>query len=121
MQEDFDNRISELQKEYEAKLKESSKKKPSATDKTKTLSQKGKDIADQIRKLKIQKGDTALDVTFGLRNAAIEAVALLVEGGVTIAEAIRETLKDAKYKGLSEDELSNHIIDGLKYKIRQKN
>jgi hypothetical protein len=115
MQEDFDAKIAELQKEYEDKLKETGKGK-SATTKDKTLSQKGKDIADQIRKLKIQKGDTAVDVTMGLRNLAIEAVATLVEKGATIAEAIKKVLEDDKYKGLTGDELTNHIIDGLKNK-----
>lgn len=115
----------ELNKHYEEKLKqaadeafkkglaEGKKGKSAVKGKEKTLSQSGKDIADQIRKLKIQKGDTALDITLGLRNAAVEAVALLVEGGAKIADAIKEVLKDAKYKGLKEDELSNHIFNGL--------
>lgn len=117
MKEDFDNRVADMQKEYEDKLKEAGKNTPqNRTNKTRTLSQSGKDIADQIRKLKIQKGDLALDVTFGLRNLAIEAVAQIVEKGSTIAEAIKKVLEDVKYKGLTEDELSNHIIDGLNNK-----
>lgn len=117
MKEDFDNRVADMQKEYEDKLKEAGKNTPqNRTNKTRTLSQSGKDIADQIRKLKIQKGDLALDVTFGLRNLAIEAVAQIVEKGSTIAEAIKKVLEDVKYKGLTEDELSNHIFDGLNNK-----
>lgn len=110
-QEQFDAEIARLNKEHETALK--NKKPDAATKKEKTLSQKGKDVADIIRKLKIQKGDTALDITFGLRNLAVEAVATLVEAGSTIAEAIKEVLKDAKYKGLSEDELTKHIVGGL--------
>jgi hypothetical protein len=86
----------------------------SPTDKkTKILQSKGKEWADKLRTLKIQKGQTPLDVTFGLRNLAIEAVAQIVEKGATIAEAIKQVLLDKKFAGLTEESLTNHIIKSI--------
>ena len=108
MKDDFDAKIKDL----EAKLKIAKGEKPESK-KEKTLAESGKDLADKIRKLKTQKGDTALDVTLGLKNLAVEAVAQLVEQGAKLADAIKNVLTDEKYKGLTEDDLTNHIIDGL--------
>lgn len=111
MQETFDKEIAKLTKEYEDKLKTAGKK--DIPKKEKTLSQSGKDLADKIRKLKSDKGTTNIDVTFGLKDLAVEAVAQLVEKGAKLVDAIAEVLKDAKYKGLSNNELTKHIIDGI--------
>jgi len=108
MKDDFEAKIKDL----EAKLKIAKGEKPESK-KEKTLAESGKDLADKIRKLKTQKGDTALDVTLGLKNYAVEAVAILVEQGAKLADAIKNVLTDEKYKGLTEDDLTNHIIDGL--------
>lgn len=112
MQEAFDKKIEQLTKDYEKKFKEAGKDIPK-TKKEKTLSQKGKDIADQIRKLKSDKTTLQADITLGLRDLAVEAVAKLVEVSGTIAEAIGKVLEDVKYKGLSKDELENHIVGGF--------
>ena len=108
MKDDFDAKI----KDIEAKLKIAKGEKPESK-REKTLTESGKDLADKIRKLKTQKGDTALDVTLGLKNLAVEAVAQLVEQGAKLADAIKNVLTDEKYKGLTEDDLTNHIIEGL--------
>lgn len=114
MQESFDKQMQQLQRDYENKLKDAGKEpKYPSTKKDKTLSQKGKDIADQIRKLKSDKGTLQADITFGLRDLAVEAVAKLVEAGATIAEAIGKVLQDTKYAGLGKGELENHILGGL--------
>lgn len=114
MQEAFDKQMQQLQSDYEKKLKDAGKEKKAPTTKTeKTLSQKGKDIADQIRKLKSDKGTLQSDITFGLRDLAVEAVAKLVEAGSTIAEAIGKVLEDAKFGALKKEELTNHILGGL--------
>lgn len=91
MQEEFDKKMEDLHKEYEQKLKDASKGKPQ-TAKEKTLSQKGKDIADKIRNLKL--GGTKVDFTFGTWNLAVEGIAKLVEAGSTIAEAIDTLIKE---------------------------
>lgn len=91
MQQDFDNRIAELQKDYEEKLKQAGAKgKPT---KEQTLNQKGdKSLADKIRKLKLT--GTKVDFTFGTWNLAVEAVAKLVEAGKSIKEAIQKIIDD---------------------------
>lgn len=111
MKDDFDKKISDL----EAQLKDKSTP-ANKTTKEKTLSQSGKDLADKIRKLKIQKGDTAIDVTFGLRNLAVEAVAQLVEQGAKLGDAIKKVLSDEKFKDIPEDYLTGHIVEGLNKK-----
>ncbi len=108
-QEDFEAKVKE---EVDRLIKEK-KGKNSETKSEKTLSQSGKELADKIRRLKTQKGDTALDVTFGLKNLAVEAVAQLVEQGAKLGDAIKSVLKDIKYKGLSEDDLTKHILGGF--------
>ena len=105
-----------IKKELEKRLQsQNAPTTPSApTDKkTKILQSKGKEWADKLRTLKIQKGQTPLDVTFGLRNLAIEAVAQIVEKGATIAEAIKQVLTDKKFAGLTEESLTNHIIKSI--------
>lgn len=102
MQEAFDKQMGDLKADYENQLEEAKKgRKPSkAQEREKLLSQKGKDIADKIRKGK-SKGDT-LSVTFpGLPqtiNFVLEGIAKLVEGGFTLAEAIDSFIKDHKVK-----------------------
>lgn len=111
LQENFDKKIAELQKEYEAKLKSN---KATLTDKTireKTLSQSGKELADKIRRFKSPPGALQTDITFGLRNAAVEAVAQVVEQGAKLADAIKKVLQDERFKDLNEDDLTNHLIE----------
>ena len=117
MKEDFDNRIAELQKEHEQKLKEAGKSTaPSKTAKEKSLSQKGKNIADKIRKLKKPKGSTNIDFTLGTWDIAVEGIAKLVEAGSTIAEAIEKLVKDGAigFKELKDrEDFENHIVESI--------
>lgn len=97
MRQGFQDQMDELTRQYEKKIadlsKESSKNK---TTTQKTLSQKGKDIADQIRKLKKPKGSTNIDFTLGTWDLAVEGIAKLVEAGSTVAEAIDNMVKEGK-------------------------
>jgi broad specificity phosphatase PhoE len=112
MQEAFDKQMQQLQRDYEKKLKDVGKEKKAPTAKTeRTLSQKGKEVADKLRKgLKSDKGTLQADITLGLKDLAVEAVAKLIEGTADIAQAIVEVLKDAKFKGLTKEDLTNHIL-----------
>lgn len=101
MQEEFDKKMEDLRKEYDKKAKDAGSQKAQPA-KEKTLSQKGKDIADKIRKLKTDKGTTKVDFTFGTWDLAIEGIAKLVEAGASIAEAIDILLED-KVIGFKED------------------
>lgn len=117
-----------MRKEYELKLKsqketfekeisrlkkEAGKPNSPASKRERTLKQSGKDWADKIRQLKSDKGSLQADVTLGLRDLAVEAVAQLVEKGAAIVDAIKEVLKDVKYNSIKEDELTNHIVSGI--------
>lgn len=112
MQEAFDKQMQQLQSDYEKKLKDAGKEKKAPTTKTeKTLSQKGKEVADKLRKgLKSDKGTLQADITFGLKDLAVEAVAQIIEKGTEIGQAILEVLKDAKFSALTKDELTNHVL-----------
>ena len=92
-QQEFEKKIEQIRKEYEEKLKQASGNKKQ-TIREKTLSQKGKDIADQIRRLKTDKGSTKIDFSLGTWDLAVEGIAKLVEAGSTIAEAIDSLIKD---------------------------
>lgn len=117
MQEAFDKQIARLHDEYKQKLYQtkgsaSSEKAPAAANK-KTLSQAGKDAADRIRKGKI--GGTQAVVFPGVKqavNVVIEAIAQIVENGSTVAEAIKEFIKDNVEKGKEkefQDAFLNHV------------
>jgi hypothetical protein len=113
LKDSFDKEISDLQKEYEAKLK--IKENISSNVKQKSLSQKGKDVANIIRGLKL-KG-TKIDFTFGTWNIAVEGIAKLVEAGSTIAEAIDKLVKDGTigFKTVNDrDALENEFVSALK-------
>ena len=120
MQQDFNDKIAELQKQYEEKLKQVGKNTPAnKAIKTKTLSQKGKDIADQIRKLKKPKGGTNIDFTLGTWDLAVEGIAQLVEKGSTVSEAIDKLVKDGKigFKLQKDrDSFEDHLSDWLRNK-----
>lgn len=120
MQEDFNNRVAELEKTYEEKIASLSKGKDrDKTVKQKTLSQKGKNIADQIRKLKKPKDGTNIDLTLGTWDLAVETVAQLVEKGATVAEAIQKMIDDgivAFREDKDKDEFENRLFDQLKNK-----
>jgi hypothetical protein len=87
----FEKKIEELTQQYEQKLREKKPQLPAETRK-KTLSQKGKDVANIIRTLKMP--GAKVDFTLGTWNLAVEGIAKLVEGGATIAEAIDKLIKD---------------------------
>ena len=91
MMEEFDRKIAEIKKEYESKIKDKKPQLPAEARK-KTLSQKGKDVANIIRTLKMT--GAKVDFTLGTWNLAVESIAKLVEGGSTIAEAIDKLIKD---------------------------
>ncbi len=117
MQDAFDKKIADLQKEYEAKLKEAGTKTSTPkTPKEKTLSQKGKNVADRIRNLKKPKGGTNLDFTLGTWDLAVEGIAKLVEAGATIAEAIDKLIKDSVIgfkEAKDREEFENYIAESL--------
>lgn len=92
--EEFAKKIEQLQKDYDAKLKEAFESKQNKTVREKTLSQKGKSVADKIRKLKTDKDSLKFDFSLGTWDLAVEGVAKLVEAGSTIAEAIDKLIKD---------------------------
>src|SRR6185312_5415359 len=111
LQENFDKKIADLQKEYEDKLKSKGAKVTDKNTREKTLSQSGKELADKIRKFKSPKGSLQMDVTFGLRNAAVEAVPQIVKQGAKLADAIKQVLQNEKFKGLNEEYLTNHLVE----------
>lgn len=117
MQDEFNEKIADLQKEYEQKLKEAASNTKNKSGKEKTLSQSGKDIADKIRKLKLT--GTKVDFTFGGWNIAVEGIAKLVEGGATVAEAIDKLIKDGvigfKNKG-DQDNFESHLSERINKK-----
>jgi hypothetical protein len=94
MREDFDKKLEALRKELMGSYKTVSRGKSSP--KEKTLSQKGKDVADKIRKLKLDPGTTRMDFTLGGYNLAVEGVAKLVEAGSTVAEAIQRLIDEGQ-------------------------
>lgn len=91
LREEFADRINKLKKGLQDKGQASA-----SPSKEKTLSQKGKDIADRIRQLKTPTGAAKLDFTLGGWDLAVEGIAKLVEGGATIAEAIDKLINDKK-------------------------
>ncbi len=97
-----------IKKQIEKGLKEKGNKK--------TTTQKGKDFADKIRKLKTPKGGAKLDFTLGSWDVMIEGIAKLVEGGATIAEAIENLIKDKSISFKSakdKDQAERMIISGM--------
>lgn len=93
--------------------KAKAKNKPSGKEKTtkepgektvpkaKSITLKGKDLADKIRSLRPKGGDTAQANLFALPVAvydtAIVTIANLVEGGAKLADAISEAVKDITF------------------------
>ena len=121
MKEQFDSQLDALQKKYEEKLAKVAKTPAGRTAKEKTLSQKGKDTADAIRKLKL-KG-VKLDFTLGSWNLAIEGIAQLVEKGSTIAEAIDTLIKNKTIGFKNQDDKDKFealLVDKLKQKNREE-
>lgn len=121
MQEEFDKKVSDLQKAYEEKLKSASTS--SKSTKEKTLSQKGKDVADRIRALKKPKGSTNIDFTLGTWDIAIEGIAKLVEGGATVSEAIIKMIDDgiiAFKESKDKDDFENYFAASLGERITKE-
>ena len=116
MRDDFDGKIADLQKDYENKLKQAGSKADTKSQKEKSLSQKGKIVADRIRNLKKPKGSTNLDFTLGTWDIAVEGLAKLVEAGSTIAEAIDKLIKDGVIgfkEAKNRDEFENYLTESL--------
>ena len=116
MQENFDKEIEKIRKEYADKFKS---QKTTVTDKTtreKTLKQKGDEWADRILRAKIKTNPNILQSNIlGLLpaayNALLDGIAATVRGGATIAEAIKSVLQDERFKGVNEDDLTNHLVE----------
>lgn len=95
------------------------KQKIDALQLEKTMTVKGKELADKIRSLRIQKNNKAYATIFGLPIAiydtAIITIANAVEGGALLADAINEGIKHIKSKVKDWDDNGNffaqHIID----------
>ena len=119
---EYEAQIEDLQRKYEESISKAGKTPEAKNKKAKTLSQSGKAIADQIRKLKInKKGSANLDFTLGSWDLAIEGIAQLVEKGSTIAEAIDKLIKDNKIGFKSKDDRDKFealFVDKLTQKDR---
>lgn len=113
-QEKFYKQIEDLHKHYEEKLSHNKGDNPKAeSTNKKTLSQKGKEAADRLRKGKI--GGTQAVIFPGVKqsvNLVIETIAQIVEKGSTIAEAISKFIKDHVEKG-KEKEFKDAFIDHI--------
>jgi len=96
------------QEEFEAELKKAVQ--ASVGKSRNELSKKGKDIADKIRRLKLNKDIAKSDLSLGAYDLAIEAIAQLVEKGSTVAQAIKNVLSDVKYKDIDADKLRQDIL-----------
>ena len=96
------------QEEFEAELKKAVQ--ASVGKNRNELSKKGKDIADKIRRLKLNKDVAKADLSLGTYDLAIEAIAQLVEKGATVAQAIKNVLSDVKYKDIDADKLRQDIL-----------
>ena len=96
------------QQEFEVELKKAVQ--ASVGKSRNDLSKKGKDIADKIRRLKLNKDVAKADLSLGAYDLAIEAIAQLVEKGSTVAQAIKNVLSDVKYKDIDADKLRQDIL-----------
>lgn len=74
------------------------------------LSKKGKDIADKIRRLKLNKDVARADLSLGAYDLAIETIAQLVEKGSTVAQAIKNVLSDPQFSQVDADKLRQDIL-----------
>ena len=119
---EYNAQIEELQRKYQESISKAGKTPEAKNKVAKTLSQTGKAVADQIRKLKINKKGTAnLDFTLGSWDLAIEGIAQLVEKGATIAEAIDKLIKDNKIGFKNKDDRDKFealFVDKLTQKDR---
>lgn len=117
MQEAFDKQMQQLQSDYEKKLKEAGKEsKAPSTKREKTLSQKGKDVADRLRRLRPGTDaaqSTILAIPLAVYDTIIVAAANLVEAGATLAEAISKVLEDPKYSNINKEQLTNQILSAF--------
>lgn len=85
---------------FKDEVKKTSSKK---AETEKSIKQKGKEVADRIRKLKRPSDTLGIDFTLGSWDIAVEGVAKLVEAGAKIADAIDQLLnKEFGFK--SEDD-----------------
>lgn len=107
---EFENKV---QEEVTRRLKE----KPGTVKSTKsTLSERGKSLADNIRKLKSPPGSLKFDFTLGTFDVLVEGVAKLVEAGATIAEAVGQLIKEGKIsfsKDKDRDDAINYMADSV--------
>jgi hypothetical protein len=119
---EYNAQIEELQRKYQESISKAGKTPEAKNKVAKTLSQTGKAVADQIRKLKINKKGTAnLDFTLGSWDLAIEGIAQLVEKGATIAEAIDKLIKENKIGFKNKDDRDKFealFVDKLTQKDR---
>lgn len=100
------------QEEFDAELKKAIQE---ARSKNRgDLSKKGKEIADKIRRLKLNKDVAKADLSLGAYDLAIETIAQLVEKGATVAQAIKNVLADAKFKDVDADKLRQDILGVIK-------
>ncbi len=91
--------------EVDRRLK--SKKTTKSKDEVKVTAKKAGDV---IRKLKMPKGGTRLDITLGGWDKLVEGVAKLVETGVTIKEAVHRMINDGSI-AFKSDKDRDYAID----------
>ena len=104
-QEDFD---AELSRRLKDKVKENKSERIN-----KKLTESGKELADKIRKAKLSKDGLRTDLSLGAYDAAIEAIATLVENGAKLGDAIKNVLKMPEYKDIDENKLIKSILGGI--------
>lgn len=125
MREEFDKKLEAMRKEFDDKLKKTARVPKGPTDpRQKTLSQKGKDVAEKIRSFKLPSGTTRMDFSLGGYDLAVEGVARLVEAGSTVAEAIQSLIDDGKIGFKTDKDRSSFedsIIDGIDRSDRKDN
>lgn len=125
MKEGFDKQMNDLKKQYEEKLKQAkkgtSKESVQQQKRNDFLKQKGKDIADRIRKGKDLGGGLKSTIP-GLQqawSALVEGVAKLVEAGYTVADAIDKHIKDNKIKDEDAKKLTNQFYQFIDQQVKQ--
>ena len=113
---DYDKMPKYSQEDFDAELNRRIKESVSKTKSeriNKKLTESGKELADKIRQAKLSKGGLRTDLSLGAYDAAIEAIAKLVENGAKLGDAIKDILKMPEYEDIDENHLIKSILGGM--------
>jgi len=116
LSKDYDKMPTYSQEDFDAELKRRLKKKVIENKSeriNKKLTESGKELADKIRTAKLSKGGLRTDLSLGVYDAAIEAIATLVENGAKLGDAIKNVLKMSEYKDINENDLIKSLLGGI--------